>query len=158
MAAGRELADRPFPANLREHESEGLSLEGRWVDSHDVRAGDVLVSRDGTRRTVLKVQQEFVEGFEVRNLTVQEFPSYAVGDAGLLAHNEGICDKVRGQLAKAPEHLPKPGTYAALVVDGQTYVARFHIDAWALAGRKGAEEFYGFAEIDEFGKVVRLFK
>ena len=95
VASGRELTDRPRPANLLENESEGLSLEGRWEDSHDVRAGDVLVSRDGSRRRVLASRQEYVEGFEVRNLTVQEFPSYAVGRDFILAHNEGSCDKIR---------------------------------------------------------------
>ena len=65
------------------------------MDSHDVRAGDVLVGRDGSRQRVQSVSQEFVEGFEVRNLTVQEHPSYAVGDCGLLAHNEGVCEKLR---------------------------------------------------------------
>ena len=51
-----------------------------------------------------------------------------------------------------------PGTYTALVVDGIVYVARMHSVAWKLAGAKGVEEFYGFAEIDEAGKVVRLLR
>jgi len=45
-----------------------------------------------------------------------------------------------------------------LVVDGKVYVARMHIAAWELAGRQGNNTFYGFAEIDAAGKVVRLFK
>ena len=52
----------------------------------------------------------------------------------------------------------KAGTYTALVVDGVVYVARMHMVAWSLAGAKGNEESYGFAEIDEAGKVVRLFR
>lgn len=52
----------------------------------------------------------------------------------------------------------KAGTYTALVVDGVVYVARMHISAWELAGKQGVEQFYGFAEIDAAGKVVRLFR
>jgi hypothetical protein len=52
----------------------------------------------------------------------------------------------------------KAGTYPALVVDGKVYVARMHITAWELAGTQGVEQFYGFAEIDAAGNVVRLFK
>jgi hypothetical protein len=44
------------------------------------------------------------------------------------------------------------------VIDGEVYVARMHITAWELAGKKGAEQFYGMAIIDEFGKVVSLYK
>ena len=62
-----------------------------------------------------------------------------------------------GYPAVTPPHLPA-GQYCALVINGRVYVARHHIDAFSLAGRKGADEFYGFAEIDAFGKVIRLFK
>jgi len=55
-------------------------------------------------------------------------------------------------------HLPAGKGYAALVIDGKVYVGRFHITAWDLAGKKGVEQFYGSAEIDAAGKVVRLFK
>lgn len=54
-------------------------------------------------------------------------------------------------------YLPA-GTYTAPVVDGKVYVARMHISAWELAGKQGVEQFYGFAEIDAAGKVVRLIK
>ena len=117
VASGRELTDRPRPANLLENESEGLSLEGRWVDSHDLRAGDVLISRDGTPRTILGVEQSYESDFEVRNLTVQEFPSYAVGTDEVLVHNlsaREIYDKLQtlprgrseyARLARSDEHV-----------------------------------------------------
>ena len=62
-----------------------------------------------------------------------------------------------GKQAVVSTHL-KAGTYTALVVDGKVYVARMHISAWELAGKQGVELFYGFAEIDASGNVVRLFK
>ena len=65
-------------------------------------------------------------------------------------------DVVGHQAVVAP-HLPA-GTYTALVIDGKVYVARMHISAWELAGKKGVEQFYGSAEIDAAGKVVRLFQ
>ena len=62
-----------------------------------------------------------------------------------------------GKQATVAPNLPA-GKYAALVINGKVYVARFHNVAWELAGRKGIESFYGFAEIDAAGKVIRLFK
>jgi len=62
-----------------------------------------------------------------------------------------------GSQAIVAARLPA-GIYTALVVNGKVYVARFHHEAWRLAGRKGIEQFYGIAEIDATGKVLRLFK
>ena len=50
------------------------------------------------------------------------------------------------------------GISSPVVVDGKVYVARMHISAWELAGKKGVQQFYGFAEIDAAGKVVRFIK
>ena len=68
----------------------------------------------------------------------------------------GFNDKVGEQAHVAP-NLPA-GKYTALVVDGEVYVARMHSVAWEMAGKKGVDQFYGFAEIDASGKVIRLFK
>ncbi len=65
--------------------------------------------------------------------------------------------KFVGKAAITSPNLPA-GTYTALIVDGQVYVARFHLIAWELAGKKGVEQFYGFAEIDAAGNIVKLFK
>jgi len=62
-----------------------------------------------------------------------------------------------GAQATTPPHLPA-GTYCALVVDGKVYVARMHIICWELAGKQGNIQFYGSAQIDAAGTVVRLFK
>ena len=62
-----------------------------------------------------------------------------------------------GTKAITSPYLPA-GTYPALVINGQVYVARFHVTAWELAGKKGCEQFYGFATINTAGAVVSLFK
>jgi hypothetical protein len=72
-------------------EDEGLSLPGRWVNSHELRCGDVLIGQDGQRRVVLKIEQEFVSGFLVHNLTIREDHTFAVGADALLVHNTAKC-------------------------------------------------------------------
>jgi hypothetical protein len=84
-----------------------------------------------------------------------------VGLAGAAAAASGSGGTINpadfvGHQAVVYPHSPA-GTYTALVVDGKVYVARFHIVAWELAGKKGTIQFYGSAEIDAAGKVVRLF-
>ena len=66
VLAGRQLADRPACTELTEHEDEGLALPGRWVNSHDLRPGDVLLAADGTQRYVVRTEQEFVSGLPPR--------------------------------------------------------------------------------------------
>ena len=46
---GHDLESRPRPRELSDHEDEGLSIPGRWVNSHDLLPGDVLLTRDGRR-------------------------------------------------------------------------------------------------------------
>ena len=46
------------------------------------------------------------------------------------------------------------GSWPAIMVNGQVYVARFHCIAWELAGKRGVETKYGFATIDAAGKVL----
>lgn len=89
----------------------------------------------------------------------------AIGAAGVIKSvgaklaSRGAFDAASfvGKQAVTTPNLPA-GVRAALVVDGKVYVARFHLQAWKLAGKKGVEQFYGFAEIDAAGKVLRLIK
>ena len=76
---------------LAEFEDEGLSLPGRWVNSHDLLAGDVVQSRDGRRLVVRKLEQEYVEAAAVYNLTVESDHTFAVGPDLLLVHNTSPC-------------------------------------------------------------------
>lgn len=87
VLAGRNLDDRPAPKELEPSEDEGLSLSGRWVNSHDLRPGDVLFDRNGEKQYVIRIEQEFVSGFAIVNLTVEGDHTFAVGESGLLVHN-----------------------------------------------------------------------
>jgi len=62
-----------------------------------------------------------------------------------------------GRQAVTAPNLPA-GTFTALVVDGQVYVARFHSVGWQLAGRTGNVQYSGWAEIDGAGRILRLFQ
>lgn len=45
VLSGRDLTERSAPRELKAHESEGQSLPGRWVNSHELRAGDMIQTR-----------------------------------------------------------------------------------------------------------------
>ena len=88
---GHDLANRPRPRKLADTEDEGLALRGRWVNSHDLMAGDLIYSTEGRELRVLKIVQTYEEQFEVRNLTIAQNHSFAVGNDGVLVHNTGGC-------------------------------------------------------------------
>jgi len=91
VVSGRDLTERSVPRELDEREDQGMSLNGRWVNSHELRSGDVLVGQDGQQRVVLKIEQEYVNAFLVHNLTIDEDHTFAVGPDALLVHNTGGC-------------------------------------------------------------------
>ena len=88
---GHDLANRPRPRKLADTEDEGLALRGRWVNSHDLMAGDLIYSTEDCELRVLKIVQTYEEQFEVRNLTIAQNHSFAVGNDGVLVHNTGGC-------------------------------------------------------------------
>ncbi len=92
IVAGRDLAERSTPRELDEHEDQDLSLDGRWVNSHELRCGDRLIGQDGKLRTVLKIEQEYVRAFLVHNLTIDEQHTFAVGPDAVLVHNTAKCN------------------------------------------------------------------
>ena len=47
---GLDLGERATPRELDEREDQGLALPGRWVNSHELRCGDLLIGRDGRPR------------------------------------------------------------------------------------------------------------
>lgn len=91
VVEGYDLEERPAPRELSEHEDEGQSLEGRWVNSHDLQAGDLLIGTDGRLQRVLKIAQEYQELFPVSNLTIDEDHTFAVGPDAILVHNTSAC-------------------------------------------------------------------
>jgi hypothetical protein len=80
------------PRELQEHEDEGHSLTGRWVNSHELRAGDWIITRSGTRAHITEIRQHFEPAFPVSNLTIFGHHNYSVGDVGVLVHNVSVCD------------------------------------------------------------------
>ncbi len=92
VVAGRDLAERSVPRELAEDEDQGQSLDGRWVNSHDLRCGDRLIGQDGKLRTVLKIEQKYVQAFLVHNLTIDEQHTFAVGPDAVLVHNTDGCN------------------------------------------------------------------
>ena len=95
---GYDLANRPRPRKLADTEDEGLALRGRWVNSHDLMAGDLIYSTEGRELRVLKIVQTYEEQFEVYNLTIAQNHSFAVGNDGVLVHNTGGCPTTGRQL------------------------------------------------------------
>lgn len=92
--------NRSKPRELQEHEDEGHSLPGRWVNSHELRAGDCIITRSGTRAFITEIRQRFDDDFPVSNLSIIGHHNYAVGDVGVLVHNESVCDDTIADLRK----------------------------------------------------------
>ncbi len=142
-----------------------------WVAMGELEPGERLSSPQGEARVLSQTIVNRVA--PVYNVEVHGEHVYQVGDLALLVHNAYApvkgpnlpilnphftpVSQFIGEQATVAAHLP-PGKYTALIVDGQVYVAKMHNVAWELAGRKGVTQFYGFAEIDALGRVVRLFK
>jgi hypothetical protein len=126
-------------------------------------AGGVMLGADGT----LMVVPSGIAWAEVGviPLAVPAETATAIATTGSIMAmtvtnpgGSGGVDPVKfvGAQAITSPHLPA-GTYCALVVDGKVYVARMHTICYELAGKKGYVQFYGSAQIDAAGTVVRLF-
>ncbi|WP_236622194.1 RHS repeat-associated core domain-containing protein [Novipirellula maiorica] len=87
VVAGEDLASRPVPRELCKGEDEGLGTVGRWVNSHDLRVGDQVMSPSGEISTIEIVEVNDVENFSVCNLTVEKTHVYTVGNSQVVVHN-----------------------------------------------------------------------
>ena len=128
-----------------------------WVPLAELADDETLHGLDGLA-VVLSVTLSRVAA-PVYNIEIHGEHVYQVGELGVVVHNT-CADEFAGlvgTIATRPAHLPS-GVFPALVVNSQVYVARMHNVAWELAGKTGVTQFYGFAEIDALGKVLRLFK
>jgi hypothetical protein len=135
---GRDLQERSKPRELQEHEDEGHSLPGRWVNSHELRAGDCIITRSGTRALITEIRQRFDDAFPVSNLSIIGHHNYAVGDVGVLVHNESVCDETIAELRKY---------YAAGFSDDE-------IRDWLRSQTKDGKRRYDDADIDvAMGKI-----
>jgi hypothetical protein len=119
---GYDLANRPRPRKLADTEDEDLALRGRWVNSHDLMAGDLIYSTEGRELRVLKIVQTYEEQFEVCNLTIAENHSFAVGNDGVLVHNTGGCgDAARVGGLGYPGSMPRTANSAGRLIYGPHY-------------------------------------
>jgi hypothetical protein len=83
---GDDLANRPTPRHVGPDEDQGGSLPGRWVNSHDLREGDVVFLKGHGPTTLRRVVQRH-EQTPVCNLTIEELHTFAVGEMQVLVHN-----------------------------------------------------------------------
>jgi hypothetical protein len=87
VVAGPDLENRPAPRHIDADADRGGSLAGRWVNSDDLREGDVLFLRGAGLVTVRRVRQRPEWMTPVCNLTVQGLHTFAVGEMQALVHN-----------------------------------------------------------------------
>jgi hypothetical protein len=92
VVEGRDLEERSLPRELPPGEDEGGALPGRWVNSHELRAGDVIFTRGGRRQRITRVEQRYDGPMQVCNLTVEDDHTFAVGRDGVLVHNVSWCE------------------------------------------------------------------
>jgi hypothetical protein len=112
---GVELESRPKPVHFLTNEDIRSNLNGRWVNSHELRVGDRLQSHDGLAVYVEAIEFETVEDKVVCNLTVEGVHTFAIGDDAILAHNKSWCDALADK-----DFGGKPGSLVALVGKGLT--------------------------------------
>jgi hypothetical protein len=126
---GHDLENRPRPKELTQDEDEGLSIQGRWVNSHDLFAGDLLVSVGGRPLRVLRTSQRYETSFSVCNLTVRDHHSFAVGRDRLLVHNTNGCAQYGGAATRAVKQggkITEPNLPAKTIVkEGDVEIVHF---------------------------------
>ncbi|MBI2480171.1 MAG: AHH domain-containing protein, partial [Planctomycetia bacterium] len=89
---GRDLDDRSTPRGLAKDEDQDETLTGRWVNSHELRAGDVIFTQEGERLPITSIEQTYEPDISVCNLTIAKFHTFAVGGSLILVHNTSWCD------------------------------------------------------------------
>ena len=129
VVEGDRLDDRTRTDELLDREDENRSVTGRWVASHELQPGDVLLARDGQRLEVEEVAFRQVVDEPVYNLTVKDHPNFAVGRAGALVHNVGFCD----YLERAGRAFEKTvlSTVAGIAVHGHHIVQKTLPRLWS---------------------------
>ncbi|MCZ2340645.1 MAG: AHH domain-containing protein [Bacteroidales bacterium] len=96
---GDDLTDRGRPDHGAD-EPPGSTL-GRWVPLGALRVNDRVLTRSGVAQVV--DVDLFTDRVPVFNLEVEGLHSYAVGTAGLLAHNSDPCNL--GEVSEAAERV-----------------------------------------------------
>lgn len=89
---GRDLVERSNPREIDASEDEGKTLGGRWVNSHELRAGDTIYLQSGEVAKVTRLEQRYEPYLPVSNLTVRDYHTFFVGSASVLVHNTSWCE------------------------------------------------------------------
>lgn len=86
MTSGEDLESRNAPEHVGADEDRGGSLAGRWINSDDLRVGDMvfLRGRGEVRIDRIGVRRERTS---VCNLTVRDLHTFAAGAIQALVHN-----------------------------------------------------------------------
>ncbi|MEM6469657.1 MAG: DUF6531 domain-containing protein [Planctomycetota bacterium] len=150
VVEGHDLENRPRPKGLKDDEDEGLSLKGRWVNSHDLFAGDVVYRRAEGGIIATEVRQSFHRSVRVHNLSVYRMPSFFTGPNSLLVHNTPGCEATSGNAgAKTASNVQRrvttideilssniiPGKHGVVLDQGTVLFD----DLWRLSLRDGTE-------------------
>jgi RHS repeat-associated protein len=126
---GESLQDRPRLPHLPAA-PVSRTVPGRWVDAGDLRAGDELLLRDGSRAPVEEIRVCPFEG-QVYNFEVEDLHCYAVGPHGLLVHNKNG-ETLGGRPNLPPHGQPPSGNWSVkpgatpttgMTSNGQTLVS-----------------------------------
>jgi RHS repeat-associated protein len=148
VVSGELLGARPVCRELAPTEDQGGLLDGRWVNSHEVRAGDVVFLREHGRakveRVVLRDEQT-----PVCNLTVRNLHTFTVGQIGVLVHNTSGSSLTLGEIEESLS-LSDINKY------GDPSKWRFMGEKGRAPARRGSGEKVYESWLDEFGKPFEL--
>ncbi len=92
VSDGKNLDARPRPEHVRQAETAGATVVGRWVDAYDLQVGDVLLLKPDRRAAIEAIEVQQVAA-TVYNFQVEGLHNYAVGYVCLLVHNNAPCSK-----------------------------------------------------------------
>jgi hypothetical protein len=108
----------------------------------------VLIGQDGKQRIVLKIEQEYVSGFVVHNLTISEDHTFAVGSDAVLVHNTTRCGEV---IIESNAHAISPRVAREL---NKNFNTNLHPREWGRA-LEALKDFIGVPN-DYHGKIGSL--
>ncbi len=126
-----------------------------WVSARDLRAGDILVRRDGKYLIIEKVQHEILESpIKVYNFEVQDFHTYHVGDSSILVHNVcGAAKKAQLPTSGKVRYVPPKNSGGILPRTSQGgYIDKFN-NIWNKGpSRTVGEAFEWDVQLSKAGK------
>ena len=96
-------------------------------------AGDCIITRSGTIAIITQIRQRLDNSFPVSNRSIIGHNNYAVGDVGVLVHNESVCNETIAELREY---------YAAGFSDDE-------IRDWLRSQTKDGKRKYEDADIDK---------